>query len=74
MFRHLVAQHEMSTRQARFLSSKMVEWRRDSSTLMVTLRTMVGQQECGATGGHGFISASPRLTRDISSPASPLPV
>jgi hypothetical protein len=74
MFQHLVARHEMSKRRARFLAAKMVEWRRDRSTLISGLRTMAGQRECNVTGERGYISASPRLARDVSSPTSPLSV
>jgi hypothetical protein len=52
----------------------MVEWRRDGSILMTSLRTMAGQQGRDVTGEQDYVSASPRLTRSVSGPTSPLSV
>ncbi len=74
MLQHLVVQHEMSKRRARFLTAKLVEWKRDGTTLITSLRTMARQRECNVSGERGYISASPRYAPDMSSSKSPLPV
>jgi hypothetical protein len=43
MFQHLMLEHRVSRRQARFLVDKMVEWSQDRAALLQRLQSMMRQ-------------------------------
>ncbi len=46
MLQHLVAEHEVGKRQARFVSHKLVEWRRQGSDFIIFLQNRQKAQTC----------------------------
>jgi len=46
MIQHLVAQHEISKRQARFISHKLMEWRQRSSDIIMFLHNRQKSPTC----------------------------
>ena len=46
MLQHLVAEHEVGKRQAKFLAHKLVEWRRQGSDFIIFLQNRQKAQTC----------------------------